>query len=302
MLPEGVYVAAITPRRTNACEIDLAAALELIDYLGGTGAKGIALLGSTGEFTHFDLGERARLIAFAAKRSRIPIIAGVGHSTLDGALALAREASSAGVAAVLLMPPYFFPYRQAEIEEFYLQFAAELDGAAPILLYNIPAFTSPIECETAIRLLSTGRFAGIKDSSGDFESFLRLKPVCAERNLTLLAGHDSIFTRARMAGAAGIISGVACAVPELLLALDSAICSGSSEKRERLNARLQEFINWIERFPPPAAINEAVRLRGFKAGRPAVPLDQSARQQMAEFGNWFQAWLPVVRKEADSEG
>ena len=73
--------------------------------------------------------------------------------------------------------------------------------------------------ETALDLLSSGLFAGIKDSSGDYEYFARLLTLRDQKPLSLLVGSDRIFKRARQAGADGIISGVACAVPELLVAL-----------------------------------------------------------------------------------
>ena len=75
------------------------------------------------------------------------------------------------------MPPYFFPYAQTEVREFYLRLADRIAGAIPIFLYNIPFFTTAISVETSCELLTTGRFAGIKDSSGDFGQFLRLKAL-----------------------------------------------------------------------------------------------------------------------------
>ena len=101
--------------------------------------------------------------------------------------------------------------------------AGRIGGAVPILLYNIPLFTSEIPVETSCELLASGRFAGIKDSSGDLESFSRLLAQKETTPFTLLVGADGIYTRARCAGADGIVSGVACAIPELLLALDRAI-------------------------------------------------------------------------------
>jgi 4-hydroxy-tetrahydrodipicolinate synthase len=297
---EGVLVAAITPRRENGCEVDLGAALELVDYLSASGVNGIALLGSTGEFIHFDIAERIRLVSFAARRSRVPVIAGVGHSTLEGGLMLAREAAASGAAAVLVPPPYFFRYQQRDIREFYLRFAESVGDAVPLLLYNIPFFTNPIACETAVELLSTGAFCGIKDSSGDFDYFLGLRPVCQAKGLKLLVGHDSIFVRARLEGASGLVSGVASAVPELLVALDAAVRGDRPlDCRERLEARVHEFIAWILRFPMPVGIREATRLRGLKTGPFALPVDE---RLLAEFREWFLAWLPVVQKETKADG
>lgn len=293
---EGVNVAAVTPRREGP-EIDLGATFELIEFLSQAGVAGIALLGTTGEFLHYDLAERVRLIALGVKRSRVPVIAGVGHSSLDGAVTLAREAADAGAAAALLMPPYFFRYSQEELKAFYLRFAAEMKDALPVLLYNIPFFTTGLSCETSLELLSTGLFAGIKDSSGDFACFERLQAARAGRPFNLLVGNDVIFTRARAAGADGVVSGCGCAIPELMLALDRAITSGEAEVTARLEARLQEFIAHIDRFPVPVGIREALAVRGLKVGPPATPLGPQAEREAAEFREWFRGWLPGVLKE-----
>jgi len=231
-----------------------------------------------------------RLVYLAVKRSRVPVLAGVSHTSLDGALALAREASAAGAAGLLLMPPYFFRYAQPEIHEFYLRFAAEMAHGAPVYLYNIPAFTSGIDSQTAIQLLSTGRFAGIKDSSGDWSGFQALSRYRHQHPCTLLVGHDAIFARARLAGADGVVSGVACAIPELLLELDRAIQQRADADIDRLDARLHEFLGRIDRFPTPAGIKAALAVRGVKTGLFPVPLAHETQTALDEFREWFRAW------------
>jgi 4-hydroxy-tetrahydrodipicolinate synthase len=163
--------------------------------------------------------------------------------------------------------------------------------AAPLYLYNIPAFTSAIAAETAIELLSSGHFAGIKDSSGDWKYFEVLLRQAQESSFTLLVGHDSIFARARMAGADGIISGIACVVPELLLALDRAIQEHAAAEIERLDERLREFVRRIERFPTPVGIKAALAVRGIKTGHLATPLGRETRAALDEFREWFSVWL-----------
>jgi 4-hydroxy-tetrahydrodipicolinate synthase len=293
----GVLVAAVTPRRPSGHEIDLAAALEVIDFIAASGARGVALLGATGEFVHFDFAERVRLPAFAAKRTALPLVVNVSHSTLDGAVELAAAATGAGAAALLLMPPYFFRYEQPEVERFYLEFAREASASAPVLLYNLPFFTTPIEAETACRLLATGLFAGIKDSSGEWEYFTRLAAQRAATPFTLLVGNDAVFMRARQAGADGVISGVACAVPELMLGLDAAIQAGDAARTQRLEGRLQEFIARIDAFPTPVGVREALRLRGLEIGPHAWAFGADIERGLREFGEWFPAWVEQVRKE-----
>jgi 4-hydroxy-tetrahydrodipicolinate synthase len=286
----GVIAAAVTPHGKRGDEPDIGATLELIDFLCAAGVQGIALLGSTGEFVNLNCGDRVRLVYLAVKRSRVPVLAGVSHSTLDGALALAREASAAGAAGLLLMPPFFFRYRQPEIHEFYMRFAAEMSHGAPIYLYNIPAFTSGISGKTAVQLLSTGRFAGIKDSSGDWDNFQTLNRHKREHSCTLLVGSDGIFTRARLEGADGVVSGVACAVPELLLALDRAIARKDESETWRLDARLHDFLERIESFPAPVALKSALAARGIRTGPLPVPLAPETQKLLDEFREWFRAW------------
>ncbi len=60
------------------------ATLELVNFLCRTRANAIALLGSTGEFVHFALDDRRHMTDFAVKRSRVPLLVNVSHSTLDG--------------------------------------------------------------------------------------------------------------------------------------------------------------------------------------------------------------------------
>jgi 4-hydroxy-tetrahydrodipicolinate synthase len=294
----GIIVAAVTPRRKDGREVDVAAALELIDFLCAAGVQGIALLGSTGEFLNLTFDERARLTYMAAKRSRVPLLVGVGHSSYYGAAELGREAAGSGAAGLLLMPPYFFRYNQQDIREFYLRFAAQMGAQARIFLYNIPFFTNELESGTAAELLATGQFAGIKDSSGRIEYFERMAAARSMTAFTLLVGNDAIFTKARSAGADGVVSGVACAVPELLLGLDRSICAGSADKTARLEARLQEFIRWLDRLPTPLGVKAATEARGLKVGPPAVPLSAGSQRTLDEFKEWFQGWLPEVKKEA----
>lgn len=294
----GVNVAAITPRGKELTGADVGNTLELIDFLCAAGVKGIALMGSTGEFINFSPEERNRLVYLASKRSRVPLLAGIGHSSLDGALELGREACSAGAAGLLLMPPYFFRYDQDDVRHFFLEFARQLGKEADIYLYNIPFFTSAIAEETAVELLSTGLFAGIKDSSGNLDYFARLKSLADSRHFTLLVGNDIVFTRARQAGADGVVSGVACAVPELLLDLDAAIQSNNTAEVERLEGCLQEFISWIDRFPTPVGVKVAVAARGIKIGALPVPVPPAKQKALEEFQEWFVHWLPEIRKGA----
>ena len=287
----GVFPAAITPHHPQTREADYSGALELVDHLSAAGVDGICFFGSTGEFINYSFAERHRLLSLAAKRSRVPLIAGVSHSTLTGALQLADDAISGGADALMLMPPYFFRYEQGEVEQFYRLFARETRDVIPILLYNIPGFTTGIEIATVRRLLDTGRFAGIKDSSGDWPYFEQLAALKRERPFALFCGPELLAGRALRAGADGIISGCASAFPELVVALFRAIAAGDNTLAEALDARVCDFATRCAQFPWPVAVRRAVELRGWKSGPLAVPLSPQNQQLLEEFAVWFRDWF-----------
>jgi len=290
----GVYAALATPRPQNAVEVDVAALFDYIDAISTKGVNGLVLFGSTGEFVHFDVEERLRVLMLAKRRCRIPLLVNVAHSTLAGAVELAEDAIEADVAGLLLMPPYYFHYNSGQIAEFYRQFVREVDGKKPLYLYNIPQFTDAIPWEVMEELLGSGAVAGIKDSSGDWELFERLRALREEHPFQLIVGNDVIYRRARSAGADGIVSGVAAAVPELLVALEQAIVAKDESRADELDARLQEFLRWLNQFPATVGIKLAAKARGWKFGHTAVPYDERTTELKREFDLWFKEWLPLV--------
>lgn len=289
----GVNVAALTPRGKQG-DLDFGASFELIDFLCKAGVEGIVLFGAQGEFPALTVEERSRLVYLAAKRSRVPVLAGVGSATLDLSIGLAREALDAGAAALLLPPPLFFPYDQDDIREFYLRFAAGVENGAPTFVSNWPAVSSGIAVETAAELLQTGLFAGMEDASGNLETLCRL--AARVPGSRLLVGDDRIFARARSNGVRlGAISAVGCAVPELIMALDRAIAAADHEETARLNQAVQDFTAWMDRFPQPVIVKLAAGLRGVKTGPLSVPLSAAKQKLADEFREWFQGWLPAVK-------
>jgi 4-hydroxy-tetrahydrodipicolinate synthase len=292
----GVYAATITPRGKHG-DVDFGAVFELIDFLCAARVRGIVLFGPSGEYPALSVDERTRLLYLAVKRSRVPLLAGVGSASLDVSLGLARQARDAGVAGVLLPPPFFFHYQQDDLCEFYLQFAAQAGKGAVTYISNAPAFTTGIQVDTALQLLETGYFAGIEEASGNLDTLARLQAAASNgRPFTLLSGCDATLARARCAGAHGAISPAACAVPELFIALDSAIRAGDRDRATRLDAMLQLFLDWLDEFPHPAALKVATSLRGLKSGPLSVPLTAEKQKKLNQFREWFPEWLCQVKK------
>ncbi len=279
----GVNAAAVTPRGTQG-EIDFGAAFELIDLLGRGGVTGIALFDTAGEYPAFHREERSRLFYLAARRSRVPLMAGIGSATLEDSVALARAARDAGAEALLLPPPFFFPNTQAEIRDFYRSFAAQAGDPSDVFLrHPAGAGVNTIAPQTARELLDSAGFAGVADAG---EECLAMASSC-----TLLVG-DACLVRARQAGAAGAILDSACAIPELAVLLDAALVRGDAAGVERLERLHGEFLAWTRQFPPLVAIKAALGVRGIH-----IPVD-GCRRQLDAFRAWFGAWMQELRKSS----
>ncbi len=289
--PSGVYAAAVTPFRERSNYVDLGAAMEILDFLEGSPAKGISIFGTTGNFLHFDAEEREKLVTFGVKRCRKPVIVGIAHSTLDVAVYLAEQAAGAGASAALFLPPYYFRYSVAQLEEFFLRLGEKAARVVPLYLYNIPFFTSALPVEVSERLLRSGMYVGIKDSSGNPEYLEALKGTGA----TLLVGNDNALCVSRKQSAVGVISGCAAALPELICALDAAVVSGDATREALLWGHLQEFIGWLDKFPTPLGVEEACRLRKLPS-RPESSWLGGA--PLAAYRSWFVDWLPGVLRDS----
>ncbi len=293
----GVYAALATPGRPGSLEADTAALLDYLDAISSTGVDGVVLFGSTGEFIHFGPEERIRVVSLAIKRSRVPVLVNVSHSTLCGAVEIAENAVEAGAAGLLLTPPFFYAYDDAQIFEFYRQFLDQIGKQIPVYLYHLPMFVNPISPALAVRLLEAGAFAGIKDSSGDWDVFASLQAQHRKTPFQLLVGNEIIYLRGRSAGADGTISGVAAAVPELMVALDRSIQAGDMERAQALNVYLNEFVDQINRFPSTVAIKRAASARGWNLNHFAVPFDTRTAASAAAFDSWFGEWLARILPE-----
>jgi len=150
-MKRGLIAAALTPRGKRG-ELNFGACFELIDHLCKAKVQGIALLTAAGEYPAFTMEERTRLVYLAVKRSRGPVLAGVGAEDLETAVELARDALAAGAVGVLLPPPLLFRYPAPELIEYYLQFAGQVGRGAEVWIDG---------ATPAAELMATGQFAGI---------------------------------------------------------------------------------------------------------------------------------------------
>ena len=201
----GPLVAITTPFRTDL-SIDEAAFQANIDRLYNAGATGIVTAGCTGEFWALDFEERARLarLTVAAAAGRGPAIIGTGAIREGEIIDQIHAAKEAGADGVLVMPPYFVRATEAEIIAHFE--AIDAKSVLPILLYNIPGNAgNELTPEITGRLADLDHVVGIKESSGDWNTFQGTLNAAGDR-IRVFCGPSSVFgVPATLAGADGLI-------------------------------------------------------------------------------------------------
>jgi 4-hydroxy-tetrahydrodipicolinate synthase len=205
---------------------------------------------------------------------------------------LGRAARELGCTGLLLPMPHFFHYEQHDLKAFCSTVSREL--RTPCILYNLPAFTNPLDFETAIELLrDEEHIVGVKDSSGNRQNLGRLAQARGHHAFSLIVGDDALALDALQAGWDGIISGIACFVPELLLSQFRSFRAGDLGTARRFQALLDHLIEEVVRLPIPWGIRLGLEVRGIPNGPLPLPLSAPRKQQIADFRNWLAHWLPA---------
>ncbi|MGH9606829.1 MAG: dihydrodipicolinate synthase family protein [Terracidiphilus sp.] len=283
----GTYAAVLTPRRQTG-ELDEARFRAWLAFLIERGISGFVVNGATGEFCRTIASEFDRLVAITAEMacSHAGFLACIGGATSHNAIEMGRTALRRGADALLLPMPYFFSYSQSDLSAFCHAVASAVD--APILLYNLPQFASPLEPETSLRLICECKsIVGIKDSSGSLDTMelLTRENIDACR----IIGNDQVLSQALEAGLCdGVVSGVACVFPELLLALYACAGQAHGTHFRRLAEVLQSLLHEIDILPVPWSLKVLAECVGLATATFPFPLSPERRRQKSNLEAWFQ--------------
>lgn len=284
-LLDGVSAAVLTPR-TALGEIAEDQFRQLLRFLLDRGIRSFAINGATGEFPLTTPAQMEQLLSIASAMispRRGQFVVGIGAAGLVPTLTLGRMAALAGAKAVLLSMPYFFPYHQEDLVAYATAVADEL--TIPVLLYNLPQFTTGLAPETTLRLIRGHRnIVGIKDSSGSLDTLrllTRNKIRCSR-----IVGNDSALAPALAEGLCdGVVSGVACVLPELL---QRVFTEDPKSEAFRIAARsLDDFIAQINVLPVPWGLKVIAEARSLGTARFALPLSVERAGQIDRLRTWF---------------
>ena len=250
----GCLAAAVTPLADGGDRLDEAAFQPLTDFMAGAGLAGLLAMGTTGEGILLAADERRRVTErfVEAAGGRLKVVAHCGAQTTRETAALAEHAAGAGADGVAVIGPPYFALDDAAILE---HFAAAGRACAPLpfYVYEFAArsgYAVPVHVIESLR----GRLpnlAGLKVSDAPWE---RLAPYLLD-GLSVFVGAETLIQRGMAHGAAGAVSALAAALPELVL---DAVRDARPDASERCGAARDA----IQRFPFHAALKRLLIRRG----------------------------------------
>jgi 4-hydroxy-tetrahydrodipicolinate synthase len=286
-LLNGVSAAVLTPRTSTGSLVE-AQFRQSLDFLLAHGIRSFALNGATGEFCQTTPAQLERLLANASliTDSRGQFVVGIGTPRYTASIELGRMAADAGAKAVLLPMPYFFPYEQADLRAFVHRVADAL--SIPVLLYNLPQFTSGLSPQTSLALIREhDNIAGIKDSSGSLDTLRLLTSEGVD--CCRVVGNDRILGPALEEGVSdGVVSGVASVLPELIQRVfDAGVSNPASMEFRTANEHLEGFVEEINRLPVPWGLKVVSEERQLGPATFALPIAPERQQQMEHLRAWY---------------
>ncbi len=274
---QGSIVALVTPMGSDGA-IDRAALERLVEFHVEHGTGAIVAVGTTGESATLDPEEHLEVIAEVVRlaRGRLPVIGGTGANSTREAIDLTRGAAEAGVAACLLVTPY---YNKPTQEGLYRHFRAVAEAVAvPQILYNVPGRTAcDMLPETVARLASIDNIIGIKEASGDIGRIRALLDRCGAEFM-VLSGEDALALETILAGGRGVISVTANVAPGEMSEMCRRALAGDEAGARAIDERLADLHAALFVESNPIPVKWAVAELGLIAGGIRLPLTPLAAE------------------------
>lgn len=240
---KGIWTALWSPTDQNGALMKNAL-ISHLDFLLNQGVNGIVVCGSTGQFPYLDLSLRKQLIDtvvnhIGPKRT----IVNISDVNPQVVINLAQFVSKINVAAIMLMPPSYYPFAQHDLVHYFLHMSKL--ATHPLILYNYPeCVRNQIELETIEDLCKTMPIAGIKQSGADFNYHVPLVNLGLKHGFGVYTGSDTRLPQAVKMGVAGSIGGLSNAIPELIV----EVYSQSLKKNDAENCEAQKKIQCINKL------------------------------------------------------
>jgi 4-hydroxy-tetrahydrodipicolinate synthase len=287
---KGIIVPLITPLKENGA-LDYEGLERLIDYVIEGGVDGVFILGTAGEGPCMGGQDQEALIRQSARyvRNRVRLLVGATNTAPAETVRITQAAADVGAYAVVIAPPPYFQFSQDELIS-YARFVAGA-SALPVLLYNIPKMTKTnYEPETIRSLMDNRKIIGMKDSSGNIDSFRETVRLTRERpDWSMLIGYEHLLAEAMNAGGNGGVLAGANVFPGTLAGYYKAVKEGNKNEEERIGRLLSERREIYSLGTGVTSSIQAIKcvleIKGICGSRMSVPfgaLSDSSRNKVRE--------------------
>ena len=285
-----ILVPLVTPFKEDQ-SVDYEAAVSIAEKLiEDNMADSIILTGTTGEFFTMSFEERVKLFKVIKNTvgNKIPLVAGVGCASTIETMALAKKAEEIGFEIMMVVSPYYTKPTQKELYNHFKKVAESIN--IQMMLYNIPIFTGVnINPETVAQLSQIENIIAIKE-----EAELNPKQITGFINITpedfiIYCGDDPMILEAFAQGGAkrigGIISGASHIIGVQLRNMINMFLDGKVEEAAKMQQKylpLFRAMGQNGRTNPASLLKEAMKMVGYHAGIPRLPLTPGTEGEIAE--------------------
>jgi len=215
-------------------------------------------------------------------------MAGVGCASTIETIALAKKAEELGFEIMMVVSPYYTKPTQKELYNHFKKVAESVN--IQMMIYNIPIFTGVnVSPEIVARLSEIENIVAIKE-----EAELNPKQMTDFINITpddfiIYCGDDTMILEAFAQGGAkrigGIISGASHIIGVQLRDMIEMFLSGKVEEAAKMQQKylpLFRIMGQNGRTNPCSLLKEAMKMVGYNAGIPRLPLTAGTEEEIAE--------------------
>ena len=243
----------------------------LIEHLIKKGVHGLTPLGSTGEFAYLTWEQRKKIVEITVDTAhgRVPVVAGVAHTSIREAQRQAGEMEQMGADGILAIMDTYFPIPSEGVISYFRGVAEAV--SCPIVLYTNPSFSGTNLSPEAIEALAeVPNILYLKDASANTGNLLSIMNRVGDKiKIFSASAHIPLFVM--MMGGVGWMAGPACVIPGQSVKLYELAKNGNWDEALPLQKRLWNMNRIFQKYALAPCIKACLELQGFAVGAPIPP-------------------------------
>ena len=260
----GVYIPLITPFDASG-GVAVDAIERLVHEYLEAGSAGIVALGTTGEASALDAGEKRAVIdacarVCAERDAQLVVGAGTNNTAATIAAVDGLRGTPALVGALVVVPYYVRPSEAGIVAHFEAVAAA---SPVPLVVYNVPQRTGrALSAAAVLRLAANANVAGLKQAVGAVDADSLEILARAPDGFAFLAGDDAFIYPLVLMGGAGAIAASAHVCTQRFVAMVECGLAGKLDDGRAHAEALLPVVEACFAEPNPAVFKAVLHAQG----------------------------------------